>query len=342
MASNRLGKLASRRTDPAIYASKAFEVYDRIAEDESVKYAIGAMQPVEPEYTSKTIEEGNRVRAQIQKAFLNTSTVVEFAYQGSVTSDTHIKAHSDIDLLAIYNNFHYLQPPAVPPTPYDGDPFADMRRFRKECVDHLRTAFPAVFVDASPGKCIALSGGSLQREIDVVLSNWWDTVEYQQSGLRDDRGVKIFDSEKNMKIENKPFRHNNEIDEKDNTVSGGLRKVIRLLKSLRYDADTEVRISSYDIAALAWNMPTTWLITPYEKELLLVENAHSFLKYVLENDTYRTGLGVPNGMRKIFGSEGASVAGLRQLHEEVEVLLNDINQGLSRSFKKLADARIKY
>ena len=73
------------------------------------------MQPIDKGYTTKTYEEGDRVEAQLGKS-LNAQTlaVVEFEYQGSVTNNTHIKAHSDVDLLALHAHFHTIQPPGKP------------------------------------------------------------------------------------------------------------------------------------------------------------------------------------------------------------------------------------
>jgi hypothetical protein len=47
-------------------------------------------------------------------------------------------------------------------------------------------------------------------------------------------------------------------------------------------------------------------------------------------------------MRSIFGSDGASVEGLNQLYKETQELVDDIAKGLSRSFRKLAEARVSY
>ena len=46
--------------------------------------------------------------------------------------------------------------------------------------------------------------------------------------------------------------------------------------------------------------------------------------------------------QKQFSSEGASVEGLNQLYKETQELVDDINKGLSRSFRKLAEARVSY
>jgi hypothetical protein len=345
MATNRIGKLRARRTDPLIKAAAAGqlrEVYDRISEDESVRYAIGAMQPIDDEYTKNTYEEGNRVKAQLDKALNQPRQTAEFEYQGSVTNNTHIKAHSDIDLLALHAYFYSIQPPGKPALVYPGDLMADLRNLRSAASKALKSAYPAVTVDDAPGKAISLEGGSLQRKIDVVISNWWDTVEYQASGLSYQRGVHIFDSKANVRIENRPFLHNARIDARDRVLNGNVRKVARLLKSLRYDADTTVDISSYDITSIAYRMPDELMGPSQGAELALVENARLFLRWLLDDDAHRALLKVPNEMRPIFCTDGASVEGLKQLYKEIQDLVDDIAKGLSRSFRKLAEARVSY
>jgi hypothetical protein len=62
----------------------------------------------------------------------------------------------------------------------------------------------------------------------------------------------------------------------------------------------------------------------------------------LDDSTRWASLKVANEMRAIFGSEGASVEGLNQLYNESKELVDDISKGLSRSFRKLAEARVSY
>jgi hypothetical protein len=69
MASNRMAKLKSRRTDPTIVKAAAIrEAFDSIAEEEPIKYAVGTMQPIDPAYEKTTFEEGDRVKNQLDKA----------------------------------------------------------------------------------------------------------------------------------------------------------------------------------------------------------------------------------------------------------------------------------
>ena len=49
---SRLDNLNSRRIDPLVESAKLLnESYRGIAQSDSVKYVIGSMQPIDPEYT---------------------------------------------------------------------------------------------------------------------------------------------------------------------------------------------------------------------------------------------------------------------------------------------------
>ncbi len=342
MPKNRLAQLEARRTDPLVTASEINEVYKRIAENEAVKYAVGAMQPIDPAYTKNTYAEGDRVQKHLENGFSLSRIGAVFRYQGSVTSDTHIRAHSDIDLLTIHTAFYSLEPPLQPTVPYAGDPVADLAGMRKATVQILRAAMPSVDVDDTNGKAVALSGGTLRRKIDVVAANWFDTVEYTASRSDHLRGIMILDARKSERITNKPFLHNRRLEERDQQVRGAMRKTTRLLKSLKYDAETAPSISSYDIASIAYRMPDSLLAVDKGQELLLVQNCESYLRCLIDDPWERARLMVPNDMRPVFCEGGATEKGLRELHREVAVLLRDITEGLTRSFRKLEEARVQY
>jgi hypothetical protein len=318
------------------------EAYDSLPEEDPIKYAVGAMEAVPDRYTEKTLDEGNRVKAQLENGLSTQEHLPEFEYQGSVTNGTHIKFYSDIDLLVLHTHFFTVEPPGQPENLYEGDPIAELTRVRASCSSILRSAFPKASVDDSPGKAIALAGGSLSRKVEVIVSHWWNTVEYQRTGLWYQRGVRVFDSRSNRRIKNRPFLHNEKIGKRDELLSGSLRRVARLLKSLKYDADTPVDISSYDITSLAYRMPEEMMYIEPGFELTLVENAARFLATILDRPDLRGALKVPNEMRPIFGSEGASVEGLRQLYREIQDLLEEISLSLNRSLRKLKEARLPY
>ncbi len=339
----RLDKLRSRRIDPQQVLAKASnEIYERLQEDDAVKYALGAMQPIDAEYTRNTFGESERIQNQLTAGYLRKLLKVDYEHQGSVTSDTHIKAHSDIDLLVVETRFISLEHPLQPSSPYKGDPFQDLMELRTEAEQTLRQAFPAANLDCSGSKAVSISGGSLRRKIDVVLASWLDTPEYKEGQGRHFRGVSVLDVADKTRISNKPFLHSHRIDERDRIEKGNLRKVIRLLKSLKYDADREPDFSSYDIASVAWSAPSKFWQVDSTQDLLLIDQCCKWLDYLSGNHNYALTLDVPNGTRKIFGGKGASFSGLSQLQTELHGLRVDIEKGLARSFRKLQEARIVY
>ena len=70
-------------------------------ETEARKYVHQAMKKVDDAYTRKVKETGNMVKTQLQKVLSN----VEFDFQGSVMTETHILEASDIDLLVLTSEY---------------------------------------------------------------------------------------------------------------------------------------------------------------------------------------------------------------------------------------------
>ncbi|MBL8889748.1 MAG: hypothetical protein JNL67_07195 [Planctomycetaceae bacterium] len=344
---DRLSILRARRTDATeSYMLKpvgANEVYERMEERSSaIKYVVGAMQPIDPTYTENTYREGERVRNQLEKSLCGQGIVCEFDYQGSVTNDTHIRAKSDIDLLTLHCAFVSLDPPQRVSSPYCGNPVEDLLELRRSSIRVLKEKFPEATVDSSGSKSVCIEGGSLRRKIDVVASNWCDTNEYRVTRLKRDRAIHVLDAHKLERLRNLPFLHNARLHDKDQRTNGGYRKAVRLLKSLKYDSQTEVRLSSYDIAAIVYAIDDQKLNVYKGMELLLLDHCKKHLDFLNDNKWYRDALFVPNGTRKIFCTEGASVTGLNDLQREVNRLNYEIENDLTRSFRNLAEARVEY
>ena len=336
--STRLEKLYARRTDPTVPVTRNLsEAVRKIAESDSVKYVIGAMEPIEPEYTKNTYAQGERVRSQLENRL---RIECEYEYQGSVTNDTHIKARSDIDLLAVTKEFFTLEPPQTPAFPYVGNPVDVLQSLRKDAVAVLTAAFPQATVDDKGRRAISLSGGSLTRKIDVVPSNWWNSNKYAETGDKTFRGIQILDRDSKTRVKNTPFLHNALIDIKDRLTSGGLRKAARLMKSVKYDSDCVM--SSYDIVAIAYNIDDAALTVASGLELTILHACDVFCRQLVSDDARRASLYVPDGHRLVFGGGGATLDGLTQLAKELNALALEVLRENQRSFTKLVDARIQY
>lgn len=317
-----LSKSASFAEDSTTFT----EAYENRGKTEAIKYALGAMQELEARYTRISIEEGNRVRDQL-KAGLSTANIpVTFEYQGSVPLNIHIRFASDIDLLVLHDGFvtvDWTGPRAQTYSTVTGNALVDMLRLRATCESILEQKFPAVKVDKAGAKSIALSGGSLQRKVDVVPSHWHDTSAYQQSRAKHDREIKILNKDDYTLISNRPFLHMQRIEEKDQRTEGGVKKVIRMLKNIKKDSSQDIKLTSYDIAALIWHMNDTALAKPSYLELSLIAETQQYLQLLVDNPIYAQTLDVPDQSRKIFDTPEKLIS-LHRLKAEVEELAVDI------------------
>lgn len=318
------------------------EVYARLGEDDAVKYLVGAMEPIDPAYTQKTFDEGKRVEKQIADGLAREILTAEYEYQGSAVKNTHIRAYSDLDMLVIETRFFTLEPPQQPANPYRGEPIDDLLQIRRICKSTLDSAFPKATVDDSGPRSIKISGGSLSRIVDVVPANWYDTNTYTQTGRKIYRGLQVLNCRIPKREEDQPFIHGALIHEKDTRTLGNTRKVIRLLKSLKYDSEDKVTISSFDIESIVYRMTDAEITLARGLEIQLATSAWLWLKKLEDNATFRESLRVPDEKRLIFADGKATLSQLTALRQELEQLLWDINQGLKRSFRKLHEARIRF
>ena len=213
---------------------------------------------------------------------------------------------------------------------------------RRAAIAILRKAFPAASVSETGSKSVPVEGGSLSRKVDVVICAWYKSVEYKSTGDRRWVGIEVFDNDAGAVLLNLPFLHNTRIDEADAACGGGLRKLIRLLKTIKADSDGAVTMSSYDIAGLIYNMPALDRTAPPDADLLLLNNCRSYLRRLRVTEEERASISVPNGTRKVFCAEGATVGQLEELQREVEDLAAEIELGLATRLRKLSEARVAY
>lgn len=100
--SSRIRQINSRYNpdNNLLVEQRSFSTLDGIDGDLR-KYIKLAMNEVDEEYTAKTIEAGNRAKAHLQAEQFG----IDYRFQGSVMTQTHIKGASDIDLLTLTNKF---------------------------------------------------------------------------------------------------------------------------------------------------------------------------------------------------------------------------------------------
>ena len=88
--------------DQITFERRFSEELSSISYSDALTFVRLAMKSVEPSYTAKTKEAGEKVKGHLDTGLSNKT----YRYQGSVMTNTHIKGYSDIDLLVISNKFY--------------------------------------------------------------------------------------------------------------------------------------------------------------------------------------------------------------------------------------------
>ena len=318
--SKRYNNLLNRRAPSLDRTVEAFsESFEHIS-GEYTKYLIGAIKPVDKKYTDRLIEQGDRVENQLQKRIVDIYPDIEFRRQGSVSNLTHIKYYSDVDVLVIIDKFFTLEPPQVPQNPYKGEPKNDLLELRQKCYQELNLAFPKVNIDNTGSTSLSLEGGSLVCKVDVVPSNWYDTNDYSRYKLEHFRGIMILNKDEMERKKNFPFLFNFRIDEKDKQCNSTVRMLIRLLKTLKADANegNEVDLSSYDICSIAYRIPNDFLYFKLNEPLDIIRNFLLWMEKIINDSNIRSSLKVVDDSRLIFNENNKL--------KDFKILANDLDE----------------
>lgn len=298
------------------------------ADKPHTRYALGAMQEVGDTSTRISLETAERVGSQLNKGFKASGRDVEFRLQGSVPLNVHIRQYSDVDLLTVDLGFMNYDRDGARALqgfyfPSSETTLARLMTLRASAEQILVDAFPAANVDRSCSKAINISGGSLPRSVDVVPSCWYDTAQWQSPQSEIDRAVKILDKARLETPSNWPFLHIDRISMRCATTAGGMRKGIRLAKSVKCDAGSRIDLSSFDIAGLIYHADRNGLIAGAFFELAILAEVQWWFDYLYRNPDYARSLVTPDGSRQILNTQ-AKVAALGQLSIELDDLLRNV------------------
>lgn len=101
--------------------------------------------------------------------------------------------------------------------------------------------------------------------------------------------------------------------------SSGMKKAIRLCKNVKADAESEIALPSFDIAAMMFHADRTALAASQWYELSVLAETQRFVDLLTLNETYAQTLMVPDGSRPIFNTR-AKLDALRRLSIELDDL----------------------
>lgn len=308
---------------------------------DTVKYVMSAMKAVDAEYTQRTIEAGDNTKNYLKCVLSN----VEFEYQGSVMTDTHIRGVSDIDLLTICTIYEGTEIQKVKNelqnnewkytyeerqrllrfknafNPYNGDTAEDLKNLRLQCEQALLKRYTEC--DISKPKSIKIKNLHLNRDVDVVVASKQKSFDFVRYGdMKEYLGIQIYNKETNCEEKvDYPFLSIARINRRSAETNGRLKRMIRFLKNIKADADCEINLSSFDINALCYYIPSA----EYSSldSISLVYLLWNKMYNYLQNNTYND-IKAVNDTEYIFRYNQEKVEALKKLENEVWQVYNDL------------------
>lgn len=337
----KIGSVLERRNPDGFSVAESFACDEA---DDVSKYVRLAMEAVDEEATKKSKDAAANVKDLLARNMSNVS----FQYQGSIMTDTHIKGASDVDLLILPEQFfgwdksgveNSLQIPeckkyssvqlnrledALKTVPYKGDPLGDLRYLRDVCEGVLSKAYDEC--DLSKAKSIKIFNKHYNRKVDIVVASWFDdATSFANNRELTYRGIQLYNCVSNTRESiDRPFLSAKLINERSSCTGGRLKKMIRLLKTLKAESEKEIFFSSFDIYAICYAMnPSQYANLSYID--LVPALARHFLA-VLSSDMSMNGLRSVDGAEMIFKTtEKKDAAG--ELAEELFTLIEMLKTG---------------
>ncbi|WP_418603922.1 hypothetical protein [Hwangdonia sp.] len=339
--------IKSRLNPDDLLFEKSFrDELSTISYNKILVYVRTAMKGVPPEYTKKSKDAGERVKGHLSKELQN----VKYKYQGSVMTNTHIKGISDIDLLVICDKFYNWDSLKVNSilndysqknkfslnqvemleretrvSNYTGDSLQDLRSNRLDSERILDSIYS--ICDISKPKAIKIKNLDLNREVDTVIANWYDSTFSIINGKGDNRGIQVYNKDENSKGPvGYPFLSITRITSRNSFTNGRLNKMIRFLKNVKADSDFDIKLSSFDINAICYDISTSKYQNSSFYELVPI--IYSQLNSLTTGSTHSDILKSVDESEYIFRYDSQKLQNLKLLMNEVEGILVDLSKSV--------------
>ena len=331
---NRYNPDLSMAVEQRMYSSES--VYDK----DVAKYVKRAMKAVDEEYTKRTKAAGEAVIQHLRESLINVS----YEYQGSVMTDTHIKGASDIDLLVLCEKFvgtdiikirqelektwkyNWCQIDRLCQyddsfSKYEGSSLQDMASLRNQIERIMSCTYTKC--DISKPKAVKITNQNLHRDVDIVTSSWFQSLDYVLDGMPEEkRGIKIYNKCTELSEgPDYPFLSISRINKRSTDTNGRLKRMIRFLKNVRTDSDKMISLTSFDINAICYSIPIQDYAQKEYKELVHILWQTMFN---LWNDGKQDELKSVVGNEFVFKDKPEKLAALKELEDEVYKINNDL------------------
>lgn len=315
-----LENLQGRRFDEARRESILSESFEESEYGECIKYCLESMHEIEPSYTYKSFHVARKLQEVLNKEFQNRNIKVDFRYQGPIQTETHILLFGGIELIVLQESF-------------DNAPWKSVKKLTSEIIDILSADPNYQSVDYSDKYHIKIKSVKPTCEINILPAIWLNNYDFKSTKREIDRGILEFNFQKKTQRKYLPFRNIARVNAKDRKTNGGLKSIIRLLRTVQRDANDVISLTNYEVSSLMYAIPEKQLMYNKTKPLSLLGIASAQLNRAAGNPDFIKNLISPSEREKVFGNKPGKIEEIIKLKHELDALISDIKEELKAEDK---------
>lgn len=314
----RLNNLQNRKFDREFGTTILSESFQSKDIPNNIKYLIEAMRPIGKAYNNRTIEAAEMVKKHLDSGY-DLHFNLAYRTQGSVTTGTNIRVHSDFDLLAIIDRYFY--PEVSNGNKYTlSDPHEDIFELRKQSTGTMKRTYDDV--DTTGEKSISIFNKNLHRKVDIVFAYWYESKIYQETENEYYKGIYLYNFANKEKIKDFPFATIHNVNYKGDNTADGSRMGIRLLKNMKADSETTIELSSFQLTSLVHSIDNSLLNYSLTGEISIARAISSEIYKLINDSSYRISVTCPNSIENPFEQESC-VPQLQALKADLDLLIED-------------------
>lgn len=315
-----LENLQGRRFDEARRESILSESFEESEYGDCIKYCLECMHEIEPSYSYKSFHIARKLQEKLNKELQARNINVDFRYQGPIQTETHILLFGGIELIVLQESF-------------DNTPWKTVKDLTREIIDILSADPNYQSVDYSDKYHINVKSVKPTCEINILPAIWLENPDFKETRREIDRGILEFNFQKKTKRKYLPFRNIARVNSKDRKTNGGLKSIIRLLKTLQRDAQEKISLTNYEISSLMYAVPDKQLIYDQKKPLSLLGIASAQLNRASSDQKFIETLISPSKRELVFGKKPGKIEEITKLKVELDKLIVDIKEELKAEEK---------
>lgn len=319
--SEYIESLKKRRFDDTLQQVVVSEDFYDESLPEVVRYTLESMQEIDPSYNHKLFSSFKRTQDLITQRLKAIDTPVNVRYQGPHNTDTHVELFGELELLVILKDVKKK-------------PSAEVEALGNTIASFLSDAQAYNKIDYSDKNKIYIETRSPKAEVSITPAVWINSSLFNKTRLEINRGICEYNFSKRTRKIYLPFLNMARLNARDRKLSGSLKHMIRLIRSIIHDSATHYTLTFDEVVGILYNIPVKELAVPSENYLSLLPNVSLQLKRIIKDQDYREKLLSPGRSEYVFGKKN-KMEDLTSLKKELDELITDLNDALGEKNKSL-------